>query len=497
MKRHILRPLLFILGCVAFGACADDDYTELNKGETELALTASGNDIILDEASHADNALTLTWTTGTNHGTGNRISYTLELAEAGTGFASPCVVADEMTQQYTWTATTETLNSLLRDNFGIKADNRYAVEARVIAKVAGEDDVQVASTEFNVTAYEPVTSTLYVTGSATKGGTDLSKAEEMTRTDNGHFTYTGYFKAGTYKFITTLDQELPSYNRADDGSLVLRTSVDQPDNMFEISEEHDYTITLNLLDGTIETVKSDGVKPPYDHIYFVGDENSWGFDEMTQDPLDPFLFRYGHVFTVGKEFKFGTQSGSWENMYKATQANAPYTDSSVAFVTGFDPDNKWYLNADETGKAYKICLDIRSGKERMLMAPFTPYENIWLVGDATPGGWSLDDSAPMTRDESNPYVMTWTGTLNTGELKFTCDRDGSWNGAWFMSATNGAAPTGKEEKALFIDKSSSALKSQYLTVDVGSVDNKWKITEAGTYKITLNQLTETITIAKQ
>lgn len=339
MKRHILRPLLFILGCVAFGACADDDYTELNKGETELALTASGNDIILDEASHADNALTLTWTTGTNHGTGNRISYTLELAEAGTGFASPCVVADEMTQQYTWTATTETLNSLLRDNFGIKADNRYAVEARVIAKVAGEDDVQAASTEFNVTAYEPVTSTLYVTGSATKGGTDLSKAEEMTRTDNGHFTYTGYFKAGTYKFITTLGQELPSYNRADDGSLVLRTSADQPDNMFEISEEHDYTITLNLLDGTIETVKSDGVKPPYDHIYFVGDENSWGFDEMTQDPLDPFLFRYGHVFTVGKEFKFGTQSGSWENMYKATQANAPYTDSSVAFVTGFDPDN--------------------------------------------------------------------------------------------------------------------------------------------------------------
>lgn len=421
----------------------------------------------------------------------------MELAEAGTGFASPCVVADEMTQQYTWTATTETLNSLLRDNFGIKADNRYAVEARVIAKVAGEDDVQIASTEFNVTAYEPVTSTLYVTGSATMGGTDLSKAEEMTRTDNGHFTYTGYFKAGTYKFITTLGQELPSYNRADDGSLVLRTSADQPDNMFEISEEHDYTITLNLLNGTIETVKSDGVKPPYDHIYFVGDENSWGFDEMTQDPLDPFLFRYGHVFTVGKEFKFGTQSGSWENMYKATQANAPYTDSSVAFVTGFDPDNKWYLNADETGKAYKICLDIRSGKERMLMAPFTPYENIWLVGDATPGGWSLDDSAPMTRDESNPYVMTWTGTLNTGELKFTCDRDGSWNGAWFMSATNGAAPTGKEEKALFIDKSSSALKSQYLTVDVGSVDNKWKITEAGTYKITLNQLTETITIAKQ
>lgn len=273
MKKYILRPLLLILGCVVFGACADNDYTELDKGETELALTASSEDITLSEAEHAENALTLTWTTGTNHGTGNRISYTLELAEAGTGFASPYVVADEMTQQYTWTATTETLNSILRDNFGVKADNRYAVEARIKAVVAGIDDVQVAVASFNVNAYEPVTSTLYVTGTATMGGTDLSNAEEMTRTDNGHFTYTGYFKTGTYKFITTLGQELPSYNCGDDGQLVLRTSADQPDNLFEITEDHDYTITLNLLEGTIETVKSDGVKPPYDHIYFVGDEN--------------------------------------------------------------------------------------------------------------------------------------------------------------------------------------------------------------------------------
>ena len=51
MKRHIFRPLLVVLGCALLGACADDDYTELNKGETELALTADANDITLDEAT--------------------------------------------------------------------------------------------------------------------------------------------------------------------------------------------------------------------------------------------------------------------------------------------------------------------------------------------------------------------------------------------------------------------------------------------------------------
>ena len=489
--------MLLLAGCAFMASCADDDYMELDKGDTQLALTANANDITLDEAAHAENALTLTWTSGTNHGTGNRITYKLEMAEAGTGFANPYLVADEMTQQYTWSATTEQLNTLLRDNFGVKGDNRYAVEARVTATVAGIDDVQTAVKALNVTAYEPVTTTLYVTGTATLGGTDLSLAEEMTRTDNGKFTYTGYMKAGTYKFITTLGQELPSYNRGEDGSLVLRTTADQPDNLFEITEAHDYTITLNLLDGTMAIVKSDGVKPPYDAIWFIDGMDGYSFKPMTQDVLDPFLFRYGAEFNNEGDFKFATASGSWENNYKATQPDAPYTDSSVEFVKGFEPDNKWRLQSGELGKAYKICLDIRSGKERMLMAPFTPYENIWLVGDAAPGGWSLDAAEPMTKDASDPYVMTWTGTLKEGELKFTCDKNINWDGAWFMSATNGAAPTGQEEKALFINKSDDYLKAQYLTVDINGIDNKWKITEAGTYKITLNQLTETITIAKQ
>ena len=214
--------------------------------------------------------------------------------------------------------------------------------------------------------------------------------------------------------------------------------------------------------------------------------DGYSFKPMTQDALDPFLFRYGAEFNNEGDFKFATASGSWENNYKATQPDAPYTDTSVEFVKGFDPDNKWRLKTVELGKAYKICLDIRSGKERM-----------WLVGDAAPGGWSLDVAEPMTQDPSNPYVMTWTGTLNTGELKFTCDKKSDWMGAWFMSAVNGTAPTGQEEKMLFIDKSDDNLKAQYLEVEINNVDNKWKIAEAGTYKITLNQLTETITIVKQ
>ena len=219
---------------------------------------------------------------------------------------------------------------------------------------------------------------------------------------------------------------------------------------------------------------------------------------MKQDVLDPYLFRFGKFFEVGKggEFKFGTSDGSWENMYKAKNADAAYTDTEVVFVKGFDPDNKWVLKDGECGKAYKICMDIRSGKERMMMSEFTQYEMIYMVGDATPAGWTIGDATPMQTTD-NPYVFTWKGTLNAGELKFTCDKQEDWNGAWFMPAVADKQPAGETEPMLFLDKSDEAFKAQYLDVMVGGIDQKWKITTAGSYLITLNQLEETISIVKQ
>lgn len=96
----------------------------------------------------------------------------------------------------------------------------------------------------------------------------------------------------------------------------------------------------------------------------------------------------------------------------------------------------------------------------------------------------------------SPYILTWTGTLSAGELKFSCDRQSDWNGAWFMAATPDAEPTGAAEHMLFVDKSDETFKSQYLTVSVGDLDYKWKILSSGTYTITLDQLHETIAITK-
>ena len=61
---------------------------------------------------------------------------------------------------------------------------------------------------------------------------------------------------------------------------------------------------------------------------------------------------------------------------------------------------------------------------------------------------------------------------------------------------NDVEPTGSVEHALFINKGDADFKSQYLDLNVGDIDQKWKITSSGTYTVTMNQLEETVSIVK-
>lgn len=440
-------------------SCADNNYTELDKGSNQLTASVSLPDVVLDESNHSLEAISIDWTTGHNFGSGNAIAYTLELAESGTDFSSPYVAIDMQRQTYSWKPSVETLNDIIATHFGITPGDGISLDARITASVEGSDEIQESMVTFTAVTYRPVTSTLYLIGDATPNGWSADNATEMQRTDNGKFSWTGNLSEGDLKFITTLGNFLPSYNNNGNGKLVYRTSDDQPDEKFNIGEAHCYTVDVNLLTMTVDITQTEGVAPAYDHLFFVGNETDWGFRPMTQDPLDPFLFRLGVFFEKGGEFKFGTSDGSWENMYKAATPNAPYTDSDVEFVKGYDPDNKWFLTESETNLAYKICLDIRQGEERMMMRLFTPYTEMYLVGDATPAGWDIANATPMTQDAADPNIFTWTGHLNEGELKFTADRQADWNGAWFMATVENEAPTGTTQKVIFINKSDNSYMS--------------------------------------
>ena len=97
----------------------------------------------------------------------------------------------------------------------------------------------------------------------------------------------------------------------------------------------------------------------------------------------------------------------------------------------------------------------------------------------------------MTKSVDSPYIFTWSGTLKAGEMKISCDKQSDWNGDWFMADKNGKTPTGEVETALFVTKSDAELSSMYPDADLGGLDYKWNIQEAGSYQITIDPVSYT------
>lgn len=491
-----------LTGIICLFASCTDELAELNKGYDTLTLTADKQEISLKEADATQTAVTLTWTSGTNYGTGARLNYTLTLDNAaGNTRAEPLFDKRFNDQELSYSFSVRELNDYLH-NAGISLNYGETLDVRVVltAEVAGyEEYTQTSSLTLKVTTYEPVSETLYLCVDAANAEepNDMSALSLENNQQPGIFSIVANLTAGEeFKFFTERDFTSTAYVRAadsgtnlTDGSvcpIVRKTDGSVEDLNFTVSETELYKLTVNLLDNTLSVLKSEPLAPAYDMIYFVGSFNNWSFDPMKKDPVNPFVFLYSRYFewVADGEFKFGTMPGSWDNMYMATQDKAPYTDQNVKLGGA---DQKWVLKEGECGKVYKIRLDITDGKETMTMTPFTPYPDIYLIGDATPAGWNLPSNTPM--EKVDDFTFKWTGDLNAGEIKFSCDNRNDWMGAWFMAVEGGEAFTPGDHSMYLIDKTNP-------DYGYGNLDNKWKVTEAGNYTVTLNQATETLNIVK-
>jgi len=279
-------------------SCQKEEVTDI-KLAGPLSLSSTSADLVLSQKNDANVAVTFNWTTGTNNGTGASISYVLQIDKEGNNFANPKAF-DMGKAVYTKSFSVYDLNLSLLEEYGAIAGVASNLEARVIATIYTSPESQQTSQviTIKVTPYEPVSKTLYIFGDATPSGWDANKAIALTpdADDPTVFAFRGALGNGSYKFIITLGQLLPSYNRgADDNHIVFRTSDSEPDNKFTISEAGVYNIKVSLLDLTIKTVKLD--VPVYDHIYMVGDASPNGWDignatELIQDPDNPAIFTY-------------------------------------------------------------------------------------------------------------------------------------------------------------------------------------------------------------
>lgn len=107
------------------------------------------------------------------------------------------------------------------------------------------------------------------------------------------------------------------------------------------------------------------------------------------------------------------------------------------------------------------------------------YDKVYLIGDASPAGWTIANAVPMTVT-TDPTVFTWTGNLVAGEIKFPTAMN-------FSSDTFAAATA-----------SQVVSNSKGQLAPGGNPDVKWKLSaaEAGRYQITVNTKAVTVEFKK-
>lgn len=130
----------------------------------------------------------------------------------------------------------------------------------------------------------------------------------------------------------------------------------------------------------------------------------------------------------------------------------------------------WILTANLT------TLELDWGVNRL------PYDNLWMVGDATPAGWDIDHPFQMTHDAARPEIFYYDGHLNQGEMKCPLQNDRGWGCDYIMPVEGGTHEDGDP------------------TIQVvygGNPDNKWSITTAGDYHVEINTSLMTISFEKK
>lgn len=330
---------------------------------------------------------------------------------------------------------------------------------------------------------------LFIVGDATPIGWSIDKAIELrVNPDNAdQFIYDGPLYPGEFKFPvnrnTDWNQDMYMQDTVNDGHFYHHIGGDEDDVKWKIEEgeESRYHIVLDFSDLSIVIEKI--VTPPApDSLFMVGDATPNGWDianatELTKNPDNSEQFIYEGPLTPG-DFKFpvNRQTDWAQDMY---MPDTLIEGSFYHHIGGAADDHKWTIGADEGG-TYKIVLDFKTLaiSIKKIVETSAP-DSLFIVGSATPIGWSIDQALPLDMDPNNSNVFTWQGILVPGEFKFPVNRNTDWAQDMMMNDTANAGHF-------------------YHHIGGESDDVSWTIAEgdSGKYYIVLDFVTMTIDITK-
>lgn len=170
--------------------------------------------------------------------------------------------------------------------------------------------------------------------------------------------------------------------------------------------------------------------PTSGHLYLVGDATQGGWNNPVPVPSQEFSkidsVTYGGVFNLigGKQYLALPVNGDWSHKYAVD-------DNSISGLSAggdFGYDLSSNFPGPATSGLYKIIFNFQSGK--FTVTPFSGIipDNLFIVGDATSGGWNNPVPVPsqqFTRLNSSEFSITLP--LTGGKQYLFLPVNGDWS----------------------------------------------------------------------
>lgn len=337
------------------------------------------------------------------------------------------------------------------------------------------------------------TSALYLVGDATPNGWSIDDPTPMISSDEDPlvFEWEGVLNTGEMKLCLAKGSwDNPFIRPMVDGDRITRNGVEEtqfdmyagdPDKKWKVADAGVYRLRFDLRNWMMSAVFVREADAPEiepietENLYIVGSAtpNEWNIDNPTLlEKKSDYVFVYEGALTEG-EMKACTEPGSWDVAFVRPSSNGCKIGKNgveaANFVYTKSPDNKWVV---ENSGIYRVTFDLSKWTiVAEYLEEFTPAPRLFMIGEATDGGWSWDDATVIESTPENEDIFVWEGTLSRGSLKASPVRDFE-------------APFYRPSYAdCEISESGVASRDMVFTA---SPDNQWKVVVAGKYRLTFN-----------
>ena len=219
-----------------------------------------------------------------------------------------------------------------------------------------------------------------------------------------------------------------------------------------------------------------------ERLLIVGEAvwGGWSIDNsivMFNSTENPDVFKATVNLNQNGTFKFLTTTEWGKLEYRAGDNDVTLAEGVASpLVSSEENSNDKQFKVSETAN-YDIVCDLVAKTIVVKKAKYqtNPLKHtaLWMVGSATPGVWSLGEGTMLVPTVDNPTVFKATVNLVEGEMKIAVNNQTGFGQTFYLRDTT------DDTKMVF-----------------GGDDNKWYITKAGKYDVTVDVVNMTISITE-